>query len=371
MIDQFSKWVECAIIHDKTKETVAITLFNEWIARYGVPNLLVSDNDKTLCSEALEILYMQYGIRHIRASPYHPQGNATIESFHRTLNRGLTAFRPNRYQMLLSEALPLILYAYRMTLPLTTNEAPSYVVFGMDLRAPHENDWRFKSTKEEDRIKFLNHLRLDVQYQAFQRRLQDVQRKNNNREDVHYEEGELVLIRASQYDQLRHAHQTGDHAHKLIPKWSLPFRIVTLYAQRKVAYVRSLLTLEGRKVSLANVRKIQRPQLDTQYQEWSSEIETSLLFMFNENQRREILARFWRRSDPEHPIAGESSAITPVSVPVQQKRNREGPYGIHNPSPQKQVRYATRTPLVLPRSKNQIILEAELSQPTENPIFFE
>lgn len=45
MIDSLSKWAEAVVVPDKTRYAVISALFKEWIYRYGVLEVLVSDND--------------------------------------------------------------------------------------------------------------------------------------------------------------------------------------------------------------------------------------------------------------------------------------------------------------------------------------
>ena len=57
----------------------------ETLARYGLPQKVVSDNGTVLVSKELVSFFEHLGITHIRTSNYHPESNGTIKRFHSTL----------------------------------------------------------------------------------------------------------------------------------------------------------------------------------------------------------------------------------------------------------------------------------------------
>lgn len=140
MIDHLSKWAECIIIPDKTADTVATTILNHWIYRFGVPNIIVSDQDRSFNNRLLNKIYTHLGSTKLTSTPYHPEGNAVIEAFHRTINEGLRYI--NHQKIPFHEALNLVLYAYRCTPHSLTHQSPGYALYGTDLLLLLDNDWR-------------------------------------------------------------------------------------------------------------------------------------------------------------------------------------------------------------------------------------
>lgn len=96
MLDPATKWAECAEIPNKSAECIAGVLTHEWISRWGFPQTLISDQDPSFCNEVLGRLCRIFNTTHLRSTPYHPEGNSPIETFHRTLRKGLAHFQFSR-----------------------------------------------------------------------------------------------------------------------------------------------------------------------------------------------------------------------------------------------------------------------------------
>jgi hypothetical protein len=121
--------------------------------------------------------------------------------------------------------------------------------------------------------------------------------KNKKRYPTEFQLHELVLMRATPYDRLKYAHYTGDHRHKLIPKWSLPHRVVTVYPGKKKALVKDLLTGECRHVQIQNVRFIQPPKSAHQREEWERIVLKAADTMFDPKIRNDVFEKFWEQID--------------------------------------------------------------------------
>jgi len=299
MIDQFTKWVECIAIPNRSTPVVLSAFVRNWVCRFGVPYVVVNDNDRTLLSDMVAVLHASFGTRNLPITPYHPEGNATIETFHCTLNKGLSSFLPSgRIGLSFDEALQLVLYSYRSTIHLTTGESPAYLTYGLDPRPPTNCDWRFeRNVPMQQRLKFLNEMRLEIQWKAYDERLRSIDAKNKHRVPAEFELGQLVLVRATDYDKLRMAHAINEHSHKLIPKWSLPHRVIHVYPGNKKAMVRNLLTQDQKLVHIQNVRFLQPPQSHVQREEWDLIITKAIETMFDPRFRHEKLEQFWEAVD--------------------------------------------------------------------------
>ena len=85
--DYFSKWPEAYAIRNQEATTVATTLIDNWISRFGVPVELHSDQGRNfqfiLFQRVTEVLG-------IRKTPVHPQSDEKVKGFNRTMEEHLS-----------------------------------------------------------------------------------------------------------------------------------------------------------------------------------------------------------------------------------------------------------------------------------------
>jgi RNase H-like domain found in reverse transcriptase/Reverse transcriptase (RNA-dependent DNA polymerase)/Integrase zinc binding domain/Integrase core domain len=298
MVDQATKWVEAVPLLSQTSETVASIVLQTWVCRFGVPRTLVTDNDPPLIGGALTRLAAQLGIQKLRTTPYHPQGNAPIESFHKTLNRRIPIFenRSRSENIPFEIALQLVLWSYRAVIHSTMGESPAYLVYGVDPRPPLENDWRMiERVPEQERVKFLNIMRDDLQYRAFQRL--HFRNSIQERVDTEINEGDLILVR-KQPNEIGQMSTRDGTALKLVPRWGLPSRIIKRGHNSNRLFVRELLTGREREVHVTDVRLIARPQDEYQRQDWTDmALEALEKGAYDQAEREKVLQRFWEEVD--------------------------------------------------------------------------
>ena len=65
--------------------TIVQILMNEFITRYGVPEILHTDQGRNFESSLIKELCRTLGINKTRTLPYHPQSDGMVERFNRTL----------------------------------------------------------------------------------------------------------------------------------------------------------------------------------------------------------------------------------------------------------------------------------------------
>ena len=85
-IDLYSGWPEAFSVPAKTTDNVAHLLIEEIIPRHSGIQILTSDNGGENYSKVMQEVCEELNIKHIKTSFYHPQGNAKLERFHRTLH---------------------------------------------------------------------------------------------------------------------------------------------------------------------------------------------------------------------------------------------------------------------------------------------
>ena len=83
--DAFTKYAEVVAIPDKSAETVANELMVQWFCRFGTPIQIHSDNGKEFVNKLSKELFKLLGIKHTTTTPAHPQCNAQVEVFNKTV----------------------------------------------------------------------------------------------------------------------------------------------------------------------------------------------------------------------------------------------------------------------------------------------
>ena len=147
--DLFTKWVEAFPIRSTNTETLATILVNEIVCRYGVPRYLHSDQGANLTSRIIQSLCKKLGIQRTQTSAYHPQGNAQVERFNRTLEAMLSkTVKENQKDW--DQQLPRALFAYRTAVHEATGYSPYRVNFGRSPALPVDVMLGLDSLSEEE-----------------------------------------------------------------------------------------------------------------------------------------------------------------------------------------------------------------------------
>nr|CAH8873028.1 unnamed protein product [Trichobilharzia regenti] len=92
MVDHFTKWCGAIAIPQIDAVTIAESIFDHWVSRWGAPLQLHSDRGSNFESIVVSELCRIMGIRKTRTTAYHPQGNGLVERTNRTIKSLLQAF---------------------------------------------------------------------------------------------------------------------------------------------------------------------------------------------------------------------------------------------------------------------------------------
>lgn len=134
MIDRFSRWPEAVPLADQEAATVARALFDHWIARFGTPLRITTDQGRQFESYLFRHLNSLLGTTHIRTTAYHPAANGLVERLHRQLKAAIMCHEGSRWTETLSTVLLGIRSAWREDIQGTSAE----LVYGQSLRLPGE-----------------------------------------------------------------------------------------------------------------------------------------------------------------------------------------------------------------------------------------
>src|SRR5699024_2376721 len=135
MIERSTRCAEAALVPDKTADTAVRTFLHCWVSRFGVPEVIISDNDKAFAGTLARGLYLTLGIKGCTTIVRHPQGNSPVESFHRLLRSEILNLKSNT-RLRPQEYLDTILLAYRSSYHTGIRETPAFLTYGKDISFP-------------------------------------------------------------------------------------------------------------------------------------------------------------------------------------------------------------------------------------------
>lgn len=315
IIDHATKWVECIIVPDQKATTIAQAFLVRWIYKYSPPKTLVTDRGTPFCNAVMDYVTAKLGITRLTTTPYHPEGNAVIESFHRTLNNGFRHI--NQQALPFEEALEMILFGYRAVIHNSLGTSPSQMTFGQDPQLPPDHDWRMETALPmQERLKFLTNLRLEVQLRAYQTALRQMDAKNKDRIPIEFQLHQLVLCHLTPVERLRYR----SASYKILPRWTLPHRVVRVLPSKQSAMVKCLLTNHIRQVHLQDVRFILPPNGPVQTAEWQQIVMQEAMTMHDPETARQVVALFFEALyEPQRDIP-YTTAEQPAIEPTRKRR---------------------------------------------------
>jgi transposase InsO family protein len=91
MVDRSSRWLEAVPLKSMAAEDCVDVLISAWVARFGVPSIITSDQGRQFTSALWAGLTKLLGIKHVQTTAYHPQSNGMVERAHGQLKAALRA----------------------------------------------------------------------------------------------------------------------------------------------------------------------------------------------------------------------------------------------------------------------------------------
>ena len=135
IVDHYTKWAEAYPVPNHEAHTVARVLVEQFVARFGVPVEILSDQGAEFCSHLFTELCRVLGTDKIRTSAYRPSTNGATERFHRTLNSIMAkAIEVDQHHW--CENVPMALAAYRASKHESTGYSPNMLMFGREVTMP-------------------------------------------------------------------------------------------------------------------------------------------------------------------------------------------------------------------------------------------
>ncbi|XP_055916947.1 uncharacterized protein K02A2.6-like [Eupeodes corollae] len=133
IVDSFSKWIE--VFKTKTiTSACTINFLRETFCRYGLPDIIVSDNGRQFTSNEFAEFIKNNHIKHIFTAPGHPATNGQAENSVKTVKKSLLANldkKPIDFDYFLN----IFLFDYRISVHCTTGVSPSQVMLNRTLKS--------------------------------------------------------------------------------------------------------------------------------------------------------------------------------------------------------------------------------------------
>lgn len=125
--DRFSKVVRCVALRKVDAVSVASAQVEVWVASYGPPDVLLSDQGSQFMSKFFLAVCRTLGIEKRESTPYHPQTNGQVERYNRTIVKQIRHYVADNPRMW-DELLPILTYAYNTQPHRSTGIAPFEMV---------------------------------------------------------------------------------------------------------------------------------------------------------------------------------------------------------------------------------------------------
>ncbi len=134
IVDAASGWIEAFICKDRSSQSV-IRCLRTIFCRFGVPEVLVSDNAQEFVSPELNQWVAAQGIRKMESPIYFPRANGLVERAVQTVKKGAAAWKLNKTHIDFNSFLQKLLLHHRCS-TYSRGKSPAEIVFGRTIRLP-------------------------------------------------------------------------------------------------------------------------------------------------------------------------------------------------------------------------------------------
>ena len=126
--DAFTKWVECVPLRVATDKKIETSFREVIVNRWGVPQVLLTDNGTEFVNRTLQALAVEYEIVHTTAPPYHAQANP-VERENRVLNTMIISYVDKDHRTW-DQHLAEFRFAYNTACHSSLGASPAFLNFG-------------------------------------------------------------------------------------------------------------------------------------------------------------------------------------------------------------------------------------------------
>jgi transposase InsO family protein len=126
-LEYITKWLESEAVENCTKESVTKFIYENIVTRFGYPLTIIDNQGTHFINGTIEVLLKNFMIGHRKTISYHPQAKGAIESFRKTLHKGLTKICGLDREGW-DEKFPVVLWDYRTTYKILIVQMPFNLV---------------------------------------------------------------------------------------------------------------------------------------------------------------------------------------------------------------------------------------------------
>ena len=221
--DAFTKYCCAWPINDKSAETVAFTLFQNYFCKYGCCIELVSDQGLEFCNKLTTELCKLLQIKHSTTTAYRPLINSTAEVFNKTIAKFLASFVDSKTKNWIDYINPM-LFAYNTSFHSTTKCTPFFLTHGHEARYPSNPNpdlqFHYGDTLPAQWYKQLQEAREMATHHSVQASEKSREHFDAHTFPIKYTIGQLVWL---------NEHNFLGKNRKLSPNWSGPYPIIKLF----------------------------------------------------------------------------------------------------------------------------------------------
>lgn len=156
--DHFSRWMEAYPLPNQMAEKVAEKVVNEFIARFGVPLEVHTDQGGNFESDLFKEVCSLLDVKKTRSTPYRPSFNGLIEKFNLTLENMIKSF-VSKSKTDWDQYIGLLMAAYRSTPHPATGFTPNLLMFGREVYLPNHIMFPFPKPDSLDQGEYATRLR--------------------------------------------------------------------------------------------------------------------------------------------------------------------------------------------------------------------
>lgn len=194
-----TKFVECYPIRNKEAETVAKNYVENFILRFGIPKIVVTDQGTEFMASVFQEICKLLEIKRLHSTAYHHQTLGAIENTHKHLGAYLR-MQLNKYPSTWSTWVPYWAFSYNTTVHSSTDYSPFELVFGKKVNLPSnllnqvEPIYNFDNYALELKYR-LQHACQDARENIIKTKVKRNVLYNENTKESNYKVGDNVLVR--------------------------------------------------------------------------------------------------------------------------------------------------------------------------------